>query len=280
MPLAIVLSIAFALIIAYFAVRRIGARSRFRSARLTAIQAVMEPYRRGDYQAALQAAEGLRRSGEVTASYCYFRGANLAYLGRLAEGEVWLRRDIAMREELKHKRHMSIGLTSLGHLMLQAGRFDEAQECFEASIRHVPGRGSGYRNMAELCLLRRDCPAEAVRWAKLAIGRDQADPDISPDLRKINLAEDAATLAWATAADSHKASDVARLVADAVSGVGAISVQPTALVHYLSGCAFSELGDLQTSALYYEEAARLDLQGHWGRAAQAALTSSRQSDGR
>jgi tetratricopeptide (TPR) repeat protein len=240
----------------------------------------MEPYGRGDYQAALLAAEGLRRGGEVTASYCYFRGANLANLGRLAEGEVWLRRDIAIREELKHKRHMSIGLTSLGHLMLQADRFDEAQECFETSMRHFPGRGSGYRSMAELCLLRRDSPADAVRWAKLAIERDQADPDITPELRKTNLAENAAILAWATAADSHNAADVARLVAQAVSGAGASGVKPTAQVHYHSGCAFAELGDLQTSALYYEEAARLDVQGHWGRSARAVLTSSRQADGR
>jgi hypothetical protein len=45
------------------------------------------------------------------------------------------------------------------------------------------------------------------------------------------------------------------------------------MVHYQSGRAYSELGDLQTSAQHYAEAARIDLQGHWGRAARAALKS-------
>jgi tetratricopeptide (TPR) repeat protein len=265
------------LVIAAFVLWRVVAIWRIRRVMLPAINAVMEPHRRGDYEAALQASECLRRGGEVTAAYCFYRGANLAHLGRLEEAEVWLRRNIAMRDEKKERRHLAIGFTTLGHLMLQAGRFEEAQECFETSMRHFPGRGSGYRSMAELCLLlRRDSPAEALRWANLAIRHAQADREISGELRKMNLGEDLATLAWATAADSRSASEVARLVAEAVASVGTSNIQSTAQVHYLSGCAYAEIGDLRNSAQHYEEAARLDLQGHWGRAANAALRSSRQ----
>ena len=249
------------------------------------IEAVVEPYRRGDYETALQAAEGLRLGGgEITGPYCFFRGAVLAHLGRFEEAEVWLHRDIALRQNDKDTRLLGIACTTLGHLMLQTRRYDEAQECFEASLRHSPERGSGYRSMAELCLLRGDNPVEALRWAKLAIDHEQADQGLSPEARKeearkINLGEHLATLAWATATATRDRSEVARFVTEAVDSVGAGSVAAAAQVQYQSGRAYAELGDIQASTQHYEEAARLDPQGNWGRAARVALASSR-SDGR
>jgi tetratricopeptide (TPR) repeat protein len=192
---------------------------------------------------------------------------------------VWLRRNIAMHAEDKEKRHLAIGLTTLGHLLLQARRYDEAQECFEKSLGHFPERSSGYRSMAELCLLRGYNPAEALRWAELAIRHAQADWQISPELRNMNLGEDMATLAWATAADSHSASEVSRLAVEAVASVGTTNVVSRAQVYYQLGCAYRELGDIRTGAQHYEEAAKLDPQGQWGRAAQAALRPNRQCDG-
>jgi tetratricopeptide (TPR) repeat protein len=120
-------------------------------------------------------------------------------LGRVDEGEVWLRRAIAIHDRTRDNRRLAIAFSTLGHLMLQTGRFDEAQKCFEESLRQCPGRGSGYRSMAELCLLRRDEASEAMRWAKLAVVHEQADRHLTAKLRKINLGEDLATLAWATA---------------------------------------------------------------------------------
>src|SRR5271169_3445379 len=137
-------------------------------ATLKAIDGEMEPYRRGDYEAALQAAEGFRMDGEVTAPYCFYRGYNLMHLGRLQEAEVWLRRNIALRKE-EQKRHLSIGFTALGHLMLQTGRYDEAVECFETSLRHFPERSNGPRSMAEAYMVRGGDPSEAMRWATLAL---------------------------------------------------------------------------------------------------------------
>jgi tetratricopeptide (TPR) repeat protein len=239
-------------------------------ATLNAIDGFMEPYRRGDYEAALQATESFRQDGDVTASYCFYRGSCLAHLGRLPEAEVWLRRNIALRKE-DQKRHLAIGYTTLGHLMLQAGRYDDAVECFQTSLHHFPGRSSGYRSMAEAYLLRGDNPSEALRWTRLAIDQAKGDREISPELRKMNLGESFATLAWATAAASHTAPEVARLVAEAVAGVGAGSISSTAQVHYQSGRAYEELGDAGNSLHHYREAARLDLQGEWGRAGRAAL---------
>jgi tetratricopeptide (TPR) repeat protein len=287
-PIAIAVIIAIIVAIAlHLSAERLRARS---VATLQAINAVMEPYRRGDYEAALLGAESFRRGGQVTASYCFYRGSSLAHLGRLEEAEVWLRRNIVMRDgeslrgedatwsKAKKKRYLAIAYSSLAHLMLQAGRFDEARECFETSIRHVPDRGSAYRGMAVLCLMRRDSPAEALRWIKLGIERDQTDPTLSPQVRKLSLGEGIAVLAWATAAESRSASDVALWVTEAIKIVGNSDIGSTAQVHYHSGCAWAELGDLQASALQYQEAFRLDPQGESGRAARAALRSAGQSD--
>ena len=245
--------------------------ARFRRKTLFALNTVMEPYRRGDYQAALDAAEALRDDGEITAQYCFFRGSSLGNLGRLGEAETWLRRSIALHTAAGEKRHLAIGLSSLGQVLLQAGRYDEAETCFDESIRVVPDRSSGYRSRAELCLLRGGNPAEATGFAKLAIQREQADKAHPATLRSLNLGEDLATLAWATAADSHDAAEVSRLADAAIASVGASNVQSTAQVRYHVGCAFAELGDLESSARHYEEAARIDPHGHWGRAARSRV---------
>ncbi len=265
------LRLIWTLITGAFGNQKSLATLRHGMATLSAIDAEMGPYRRGDYQAALEAAEGFRQDGEVTASYCFYRGACLAHLGRLPEAEVWLRRNIEMRNE-DEKRHLAIGCTTLGHLMLQADRYEEAIECFETSLRHFPGRSSGYRSMAEAYLLRGGDPSEALRWTRLAIDQAKGDQEISPALRKMNLGESLATMAWATAAATHQAPEVARLVAEAVSSVGTGSVASTAQVHYHAGRAYEELGDPAHSAQHYREAGRLDLQGEWGRAARVALS--------
>jgi len=94
-PIAIAVVIA---IIAGLVLRKVAERLRVRRvATLQAIHAVMEPYRRGDYETALRGAESFRRGGQLTAPCCFYRGANLGHLGRLEEGEVWLRRNIGMR---------------------------------------------------------------------------------------------------------------------------------------------------------------------------------------
>jgi hypothetical protein len=40
-------------------------------------------------------------------------------------------------------------------------------------------------------------------------------------------------------------------------------------VHFQSGLAYAALGDEERSAQYLKEAARIDPQGRWGRAARA-----------
>src|ERR1039458_10563265 len=77
-------------------------------ATLNAIDGFMEPYRRGDYEAALQATESFRQDGDATASYCFYRGSCLAHLGRLPEAGGWLRRNNTPRKQ-DQKRHPATG---------------------------------------------------------------------------------------------------------------------------------------------------------------------------
>jgi tetratricopeptide (TPR) repeat protein len=239
-------------------------------AALNAIDAVMTPYRKGDYQASLEAAEGFRYEGEVSASYCFYRGSNLAHLGRLQEAETWLRRNIEMRKK-NETRHISIGYTTLGRLLLQAERHMEAIECFQSSIRTCPKRASGYRNLAEAHLLSGGDASEALSWARQAVEKGKADRELSPELLKLNLGESLATLAWAVAVDSHDAGEVARLVEEAVASIGTGTLSSTAQVLYQSGRAFAEVGDRERSAQYFEKTAALDVQGEFGRAARTAI---------
>jgi tetratricopeptide (TPR) repeat protein len=243
--------------------------SRFRKKALAALDAVMQPHRRGDYEAQLESAEVFRADGEITAQYCFFRGSALAQLGRLDEAETWLRRNVAMHTAFHEKQHLAIGLTSLGEVLLQAGRYDEAQETFDESIDANPNRSAGYRYLAELCLLREADPADAVRWAQRAVQTEQAGKLLTEDIRNLNLGECLATLAWATAAGTHDAAEVVRLADAALKSVGSTNVESAAQVRCHLGRAFAELGDLEASARHYEEAARIDLQGHWGRVARS-----------
>ena len=245
--------------------------ARFRRRNLAVINGVMEPYRRGDYESALEAAEAFRDDGEITAQYCFYRGSSLGHLGRLQEAETWFRRSIALHTQSGEKRYSAIALTALGEVLAQGGHYHEAEKCFEDSISMVPERSSGYRHLAELVLLRQGHPAEAVRWAKLAVEREQTGKPLSQDLRNLNLGECLATLAWATAAASHDTAEVARLADAAIASVGSSNVQSAAQVRYHLGCAFAELGDHDTSARHYEEAARIDPQGHWGRSARSRV---------
>jgi tetratricopeptide (TPR) repeat protein len=246
-------------------------RLRHGMAALQAIDKVMTPYRKGDYEAALAATEAFRQDGEVSASYCFYRGANLSHLGRLPEAETWLRRNIAMRTK-KETRHISIGYTSLGRLLLQSERYSEAVECFQTSIGICPERSAGYRDMAEALLLTGGDAADALRWAKQSVEKGQADKQYSPELHKLIFGESYGTLAWAVAAASHDAAEVARVADAAVESVGTGTLSSTAQVLYQCGRAFAELGDSERSTQYFEKTANLDLQGEFGRAAQAALS--------
>ncbi len=248
---------------------------RRRPARLRALWEVSEPCRRGDYKAALKACEGLLRNKQPTASYCFWRGGCLSELGQLEEAEIWLRRSIELEDHKTARRSVSIDYSTLAGAMLESGRYDEAEKCLAASLRYFPKRSPGYRMMAELCLLRGDKPAQAVRWARKALACEGAVTPMTPELHRLCRAEILATLAWAKAVETHKLAAVMPLADVALATVGDSSVQSTAEVLYHAGRAYAELGETAISGRYFRRAARLERQGRWGRTARIELAEMR-----
>jgi tetratricopeptide (TPR) repeat protein len=248
-----------------------------------AIAALLAPYRKGDFKAALQAAEGLRKDARA---YCSFRGGILTQLGDLREAEDLLQKSIQLSEQRElalqaggirarkslatQLRLTALSRSMLGELYLERGRYGEAIRCFEASLRDWPGRGSSHRAIAETWLRRGDDPAEALKWAQLAVEEDRVAKDYTQEVRDTNLGEDLGTLAWAVAVASHDAAEVDRLVAEAESKVGTRLVTSSAQVQYFAGRAYDALGDTDRSTQHFKEASRIDSQGLWGRAARAA----------
>jgi tetratricopeptide (TPR) repeat protein len=242
-----------------------------------AVDAHMDPYCKGDFKAALQATAKLKYAPRA---YCFYRGATLLQLGELKEAETLLLQNIALSEQAQRSfrgqgsrilpRLTGVCRQALGELYLEQKRYDDALRCFEASLRDWPGRGSSHRAIAEAWLRRGNAPTEALKWARLAVEEDRASTDLTQEARDTNLGEDLATLAWAVAVASHDRAEVDRMAAEAVSVAGAVLVTTSAQVQYQAGLAYEALGNAERSAQHFNEAARIDQQGRWGRAARAA----------
>lgn len=254
---------------AYFTHRK--GMKQLRTARLhhTAIDGILTAYRNGDYQSALHIAESMKGDPTLADSYFFFTGTMMMNLGRFQEAERRLRQNLTVVPDEKRR---ALAHSSLGQLLLELQRYDEALECFHTSLQYWPDRGSSHRDLAEACL-RKGGHADAVKWARLAVqeDRDQLETSNSPaleDVANINLAEDLSTLAWAVAADSGDSAQVDRLVNEAES-LSFTAASPKAQVQCHAGRAYLALGDSVRSEHHFSEAARIDPNGLWGRAGQA-----------
>jgi tetratricopeptide (TPR) repeat protein len=237
------------------------------------LNALMDAYRRGDYEAALRAAEGLRAAGQE-ASYCFFRGSMLMHLGRLQEAEPLLRRNVLMQSD---PRRTALAYSLLGQSLQEQGRYDDAMDCFEAALRRCPGKGSVYRHMAELHLHRGDCPTEALKWATMAAASERAttaETTGMEEVNRLNLGLALSALAWAMAVARQDRTMVESLMAEALPLMGTTAKPYIAQAHYHAGRAWAALGEPVKSAEHYLQAAGLDPKGTWGRFAKAAPTSA------
>ena len=248
---------------AYFNYRRQMKTIRSKGGYRAAMDNMIEAYRHGDYEGAIQASMGMDP---------YFHGSMLMQLGHFAEAQQWLEQVIARQKEPKL---LALANTTLGQLFLQQQRYDEAQKLFETALALWPDRASTHRDIAELWM-RRDNPSEGLRWASRAVDKERAGEGVTPETQKTNLCEELATLAWAVAATSHDRAEVDRLTAEAVAVAADNPVSSTAQIHFQIAQAYSLLDDTATSGRHFEEAARFDPKGLWGCAAQAMAAGVRQ----
>jgi tetratricopeptide (TPR) repeat protein len=200
----------------------------------------------------------------------FLQAEMLIQLGRAAEGEQLLRQ-IAETEQQPKCRALIQSV--LGQELMRQKRYDEAMECFQRALTYWPERGSTYRAIAEWWLRRGENPAEALRWAQLALQKEKAGPGLSQDSKEICLGEDVATLAWAVAVHSHDGAEVDRL-SEQIGFPAITPMSSLAMSSFHFGMAWTALGDARRSAIYFELTVSRDPNGVWAReAASMAVTN-------
>ena len=235
---------------------------------LNALELVTASYRAGDYQTALQHAEGLKHGLSKTAEYCFFRGTMLHQLGKFSEAEASLREGLALETEA---RRQALASNVLGTVLTDMERYPEALSCFEDSIRVWLDRGTGHREIAEVRLRQGRNLPEALTRARRAVEIDRASPALSAETHDYRVGEDLALLAWAEAANSSNIERVDALLAEAFPLCANAAKMVQAQQHYYAGRAYSTLRLLEKAVEHFLEARTVDPQGQFGRLA-AAMT--------
>jgi tetratricopeptide (TPR) repeat protein len=231
-----------------------------------AIKAVLDAYREGDYETGLHASAALQSVDE--ASYYFFHGSMLTQLGQFQEAERDLRKCASLPQD---GPLTAIAYSSLGQLLVELERYDEAMKCFETSLRHDPQRGASDRDIAS-AWLRRGRAEEALKSARTAVEKERGST-LPAEAGDLNLREALATLAWAVACTSRDRGEVDQLAAEAAPPEATRAPASCAEVHVLLGKAYGVLGDSPACERHFEEAVRVDPTGLWGRAAKACATS-------
>jgi tetratricopeptide (TPR) repeat protein len=234
-----------------------------------AIKDLMASYRQGDFQAVLQKSERLKNGSSKTPEYCFYRGKALYQLGRLAEAEASLQEGRSLEQD---ERRVALSTEALGYALLEQQRYADAIAYFESCIRIWPDRGCGHRAVAET-LLRQGKATEALVRAQQAAAIDRNAQALSEEIHNFNLGEALATLAWAIAADSGDASEVTKLVTEALPSCGGNNKPILGQVHYFAGRAYSSLGMRERIGEHFEQAMSADPQGNYGRLARTAAAS-------
>ena len=234
-------------------------------------EAVAEAFRRGDYDAALREAEGLKGSTHMPEAYSLQRGVLLYHAGQLREAEACLQEGLRIDT---NPRLFALRVEQLGKICLEQGKYNDAVAYFERSVDGWPDRGGGHRAVAEALLRQGSPPAGALRRARLAVDADRDADPVSPELYGLNLAQSIAVLAWAVAEDSRDSAEVHRLLDEAFQLCGDAVKPALAEVHYYAGFACAALGDKEDGLSHFVQAAALDPQGNYGRLARVAAAKS------
>jgi tetratricopeptide (TPR) repeat protein len=237
-----------------------------------AIGAMLEAYRVGDYETALQATAPLKEIDE--ACYSFFHGSMLNQIGRTQEAEKELRKCAALRQE---EQLAAFAYSTHGQVLVELQRYEEGLKCFETSLGHDPSRGGADRDIAHMWLIRGK-PDQALPWAKSALEKERASTMAAGSAAEkesceLNTREALATLAWAVASTDRDREEVDRLAAEAIPPPETRAPSSCAEVHVHLGKAYAALEDAAKSEWHFDEAARIDPKGLWGRAARSLVAS-------
>ena len=224
-------------------------------------------YREGDYQSALEKAEGLKDDLSKTAEYCFFHGSMLHHLGRFDEAEASLREGLPLEEDPRKK---ALVFNTLASVLMAQQRFPEAIAFYESAGRAWPERGSNHRGIAEVWLRQGRELTQALEHAQLAVKIDRQAGGMQKDTLDTRLGEDLGVLAWAVAATSGDASAVETILAEAFPLCGTKTKPILAELHYHAGRAYGALEMRDKSQEHFQQAAANDPHGIFGNLARCS----------
>jgi tetratricopeptide (TPR) repeat protein len=243
--------------------------------RLRTLQAQLAAYRRGDYEGQLRAIEAFRVGKSEPGHYLFFRGSACYQLGRLQEAEQSLKRSLAMETNAQLR---TVCRDELGRVLMEQGRWDDAEDCFRQCIAEWPKRGSAHRAMAELPLRsgrEKEAALSAARLAEVLDRRASLGVSkLGKEEHSVNLSESLAVLAWALAASGAGAEAVAPVLKEAFELCPETTKPVRAELHYFAGRAYADLGNDSESRRHLHRALEVDPIGNYGRLAGSAMVTA------
>jgi len=161
-------------------------------------------------------------------------------------------------------------LENLGKVLMETGRFEEAQRFFLDASRLYPYHSVWATGMAETLLRQRGSPEGALAHAEKALDLFQRGAERVTSSSQLGAI--LATKAWALAACGHGA-EAREAIDAALQSPARKTKAPLAQVHYKAGMTLLVLCDRRGAEQHFALGAELDPAGRWGRLSADALQS-------
>lgn len=161
-----------------------------------------------------------------------------------------------------------LNLENLGNLLLETGRFEEAQRFFQDAARLYPYRSVSPTGMAEALLRQGIFPEAALANAEKALNLFQHGAERITSSSRLGAI--LATRAWALAACGRGA-EAQEAINAALQSPARKTKGSLAEVHYKAGMSMLALSQRLGAVEYFALGSQLDPVGRWGRLCTEAL---------
>lgn len=232
--------------------------------------------RQGRYDQALRLAPLLFMSGVGRSRLQAFVLINA---GRYEEAECILRKIIdgviGLRLKTVARAKTSLDLESLGDVLMETGRYAEAQRSFRQAAGMNPNHSVWATGLAETLLRQGVFPERALAHAERALNlfHGGAERVVSGSQLGVILA----TKAWALAACGREM-EAQEAIDASLRSPARKTRGPLAQVHFKAGMSLLALSDHQGAERHFARGAELDPVGRWGRHCAEVLQRQRAGD--
>jgi tetratricopeptide (TPR) repeat protein len=222
--------------------------------------------RRGDYERGLNIIRWFHFYNPSGIEPLRMSGHILVAAGRYQEAEDTLRRSLVSSHA---RQSYGQALEYLGDALMEQGRYDEATRSYEAALHAFAWRLRPYRGMAEMLLRRGGNPQQALEYVEKIIDFS----GLSAVQRSGNgRPQDDywALKAWALAAIG-RTSEVAGAIESAVKATDSKCLPDLATTYYRAGMAMQAMGNQSVANQHFRRAIELDPNGRRGTLSKGAM---------